>query len=74
MALVRCEECRVRRNSKKYIKTVEPVGYPDTALICGTVGCSKPGLVWLTDDESKEYKSGQRIFAPQSSTAKFKVK
>ena len=74
MALVRCKECGVRKNPEKYIKSVEPVGYPDTALICGIAGCSNPGLVWLEDDELKEYHSGQRIFEPQSSTAKFKVK
>ena len=77
MALVRCEQHskpKPKGKTKEYIKSVEPVGYPDTALICGIKDCSNPGLVWLVAHEWEEYKSGERIFKPDSATSKFKVK
>ena len=75
MALVRCEQCGMPKGrTRKYIRSVEPVGYPDTALICGIAGCTNHGLVWLEAHEWEEYQSGQRIFRPPSASVKFKVK
>ena len=75
MALARCKECgKPQGKTRKYIRTVEPVGYPDSALICGKKGCANPALIWLEAYEWTEYRFGQTIFGPPSSSAKFKVK
>lgn len=75
MALARCEECGkpIGRN-RKYFGNVEPLGYPNTALICGKKGCSNPGLIWLEAYEWKEYQSGKTIFEPPTASVKFKAK
>ena len=76
MALARCEECgKPKGVTRKYIRNVEPLGYPNDALICGKKGCVNPALIWLEAYEWREYQSGQTIFEPPStSSAKFKVK
>jgi hypothetical protein len=43
-----------------YIGYVFPVGYPETALICGR--CDKAGTIWLNEDEISAYQNGKRIF------------
>ena len=75
MALVRCKECgKPKGRTRKYIREVKPIGYPDTALICGSAGCTNPGLVRLEAYEVKMYTDKKtRIFEPPSRTAQFKV-
>jgi len=75
MALVRCEEVHGQPTGVKhrYVMAVKPVGYPDTAAICGLKGCEYPGLVWLTEEEHAEYQTGQRIFAIPNAAVKIKV-
>lgn len=75
MALVRCKSCgQPSGRSKIYVKAVEPLGYPDTAAICGLNGCHKPGLIWLDESDSAEYDKGQRVFFGQTSVMKAKAK
>jgi hypothetical protein len=62
MALVRCEKCKVQRNAEDYVQAVEPVGFPTTAVICGSVGCANPGLIWLKAEEKSAFENGQRVF------------
>jgi hypothetical protein len=52
---------------------VEPVGYPDTAAICGLSGCERPGLVWLDEDEKAAYARGQRVFRVPNAAVKIRV-
>ena len=76
VAIVRCEECGLdfTRTQLSYHRTpVEPVGYPDTAAICGRAGCVNPGLVWLEVDEQREYTQGKRYFRLKTYTIKVKV-
>ena len=74
MALVRCEQHgHPKGRSAEYIRSAEPIGYPDTAAICGLQGCDHPGLVWLTTDESQAYADEQRIFSLATNAAKIKV-
>jgi hypothetical protein len=54
------------------VSTKEPVGYPDTALVCGSVSCDEPGLIWLEKHEDAAYEKGQRIF--QAFTASMKMR
>ena len=42
----------------------EPIHYPDAAVICGTPGCTEPGLVWLNGLEAIEFSEGKRLCFP----------
>ena len=75
MALVRCEVCGVKppgRGGYKrpYVRSVRPVNYPNSGIICGKPSCNNPGLIWLEEDESKAYNKGQRIFSLNTNTTK----
>ncbi len=75
MALVRCENCGLdhSRTTRNYVTKVKPVGYPNTAVICGLSKCRGPGLVWLEQDEFKEYENGERVFSIPSFATKIRV-
>lgn len=75
MAIVRCEihPVQLRFTKNKYFRRVRPIGYPDTACICGHLGCKLPGLVWLTKDEVKDFNNGNRYFEVKTFTIKVKV-
>ena len=75
MAIVRCEVHRVRLDLAKntYTKRTEPLGYPNTAAICGIANCTRPGLVWLTDQEVDEFNKGERYFRVKTYTVKVRV-
>ena len=53
----------------------EPVGHPNSGLVCGLTDCRSPGLVWLSTDEERDYGIGERIFGLQGNLkdAKFRV-
>jgi len=53
--LVRCDD---HPSDADYRHTVNPVGYPNTAAVCGRPQCTKPGRVLLKDDEWKLYQRG----------------
>ncbi len=75
MALVRCDTCgKPRGRTRTYVEAVEPLGYPDTAAICGRTHCKKPGMVWLDLEESLGYHLGERIFSVPHAAMKVKVK
>ncbi len=76
MAIARCERCGRPRAIKPpdYSEAPKrPVGYPDTALVCGTNGCDNNALVWLKKDEERLYQSGQRVFDLRTNSAKVRV-
>ncbi len=62
MSICRCLEvhCWPRGRKQEYVAYVKPLGYPDTALVCGR--CDNPGVIWLTHDEKSAYEEGVRIF------------
>ena len=37
------------------------MGYPETAMVCGSVNC-EPGLIWLEQEESEAHEKGRRVF------------
>jgi hypothetical protein len=53
---------------------VEPVGYPDTALVCGSVQCERPALIWLERHEKQAFDTGERIFKAFTATMKVRAK
>ena len=76
MALVRCDAHGKPEGTKvkdAYVKAVEPVGYPETAAICGRSHCEQPGHVWLIAQEYEEYQCGQRTFGVKTQAVKVRV-
>jgi hypothetical protein len=76
MALCRCKELHSRPKGYKleYVSAKEPIGFPKSSSICGRGKCDKPGLIWLTTEEEKEYQNGVRIFTYASAVSKVQVK
>lgn len=77
MALVRCQDHPPQSSS--YRIAIKPIGYPDTALMCGREGKdhSEPGWVYLRADELAEYRDGKRVFnlwGPESNSIAAKVR
>ena len=63
MAIARCERHPFERDTKEPYKAYAlPVGFPETAAICGRVGCENPARIWLSPDEVKLHNAGQRVF------------
>lgn len=75
MAIVRCETHPVRLEmaTNNYVKRAEPVGYPNTAAICGIAHCQQPGLVWLTAGELNESNKSDQYFRVKTYTVKVRV-
>lgn len=76
MALCRCKEFHSNpkgRGNNVYVNFAYPIGYPETSSICGISSCSRPGLIWLTEDENNQYNAGTRIFSYSTSVTKVKV-
>lgn len=74
MALVRCKHHNKPEGRKyTYVQSVEPVGWPDTAAICGLSGCGEPGLIWLSEEETKKYEKGQRVFGFNNASMKVRA-
>ena len=77
MAIVRCQDHPPRNTN--YTIAVKPVGYPETALICGREDGQHDeiGWVYLLPDEYEEYQEGRRVFGlwgPDSSSSAAKVR
>jgi hypothetical protein len=51
----------------------KPIGYPHTSSICGIRGCTKPGFVWLTDEELQAFNEGERLYRVKTYTVKVRV-
>ncbi|PYP86667.1 MAG: hypothetical protein DMG65_18435 [Candidatus Angelobacter sp. Gp1-AA117] len=51
-----------------------PIGWPNSAVICGRESCRKPGLIWLTLEEEYAYDNGERIFELPTRSIKVLVK
>lgn len=77
MALARCEKCGKPTHNVKppgySEKPYQPVGHPNSGIVCGTVGCDNSALIWLKADEVLKYKKGQRIFGISTNAAKVRV-
>lgn len=76
MAIVRCQDHPPRTTN--YAIAVKPVGYPDTALICGREAKDHDeiGWVYLLPEEYEDFHQGKRVFGlwgPDSSSTAAKV-
>jgi hypothetical protein len=59
--------------TRTYVGSVQPVGYPSTALICGSTSCDAPALIWLEADEKAAYDRGERVFKSFTDTMKVRA-
>lgn len=74
MVLVRCEQHGKPKGRKfNYVRSVKPVGWPETSAVCGLSGCESPGLIWLTDEENRDYDKDQRIFGFNNASMKVRA-
>ncbi len=74
MALIRCSTCGVKPAARdRYPRHVSPIGGEDTALVCGTSSCERPGLIWLEADEARAHDHQQRIFRLNTTTTKVRA-
>lgn len=77
MAIIRCQDHPPRNTN--YEIAVKPIGYPETALICGRNGSdhTESGWVFLRSEEYANYQDGKRVFGlwgPDSSSTAAKVR
>lgn len=74
MAYARCRECgKPRGRGESYVAAVEPLGYFLTAAVCGSRGCERPALIWLTAKEKARFDTGERVFGLSSPAIKVRV-
>jgi len=73
LGLCRCLQIHAwpKGKRRKYVAYVQPVGYPNTSLICGL--CNNPGVIWLDRLEVSAYLNGQRIFDGPNAFTRMKV-
>ncbi len=62
MAIMRCRDHGPRGRTRQYVASVEPIGYPETALICGSANCDAPAFIMLEAEEKAAYDRGERVF------------
>jgi len=73
MAIARCERHTPTGTKRNYRAYALPIGFPETAAICGRVGCEESARVWLTNDDQVAFQKGQRIFNIRTHSAKLRV-
>ena len=86
MALVVCEEHQgkpgptrdapfVADDDTEYVVAVDPLGYPDTAVICSVEGCENPGQLLLEQSEldALEHPPHRQIFTGAAAFTKVKI-
>ena len=75
MAMARCKLHLPENESAPhpYTAFARPIGYPETAVICGRRDCHSPAYLWLTRSEQVQHKAGLRVFMLRGDTAKVRV-
>ena len=73
MAVMRCNQHKPKGRTTEYVACVKPLGYPETALLCGSASCNAAALIWLEPPEKAAYDRGDRVFKSFSSTMKVRA-
>lgn len=74
MARARCLRCgSPQPDGNAYTVAVEPLGYPNPAIICSVNGCNNPALVWLKPKDEQRFRNGERVFALAHHTGKIRI-
>ena len=67
MAIARCEICGHQQGTKQrypHPHTVAPESSTHIPrILCGTRLCTRPAMIWLTDEEEERYHRGERSFS-----------
>lgn len=65
MALIRCMDHPPDTDVYDWTVAINPVGYPETALLCGyrTHTEPVPGVAWLREREYRQFQRGRRVFS-----------
>jgi hypothetical protein len=73
MALCRClgKHSPPKGRKNEYVGYAKPVGYPNSALVCGICDCV--GVIWMTKPEVDLYRMGERIFDGPNNFARMKA-
>ncbi len=75
MAISKCKEHGPPPGTKRrYIREVEPLEYPNRAILCNRSGCERSALIWLDEEEAALYVNGERTFRLITGAGKVKVK
>jgi len=56
-----------------YVMSVEPVGYPNLAVLCCRRSCHEPGLVRLNEEDKANYDAGERAIIIWGQSVKVQV-
>ena len=56
-----------------YVAYLIPEGSPNTAVICGSLGCENPTVIWVPNNEINKYNQGKRNFAGNNNFTKVKA-
>lgn len=73
MAVMRCRAHAPQGRTRDYVAAVKPVGFPNSALVCGSKRCEEPAFIWLEGAEKVDYDSGRRIFSAFTDTMKVRA-
>ncbi|NIJ39846.1 hypothetical protein FHS78_000101 [Parvibaculum indicum] len=74
MAIARCDNHPIERSTKEPYEAYSlPLGYPNTAAICGRVGCEEPAKIFLTSTEAQAHDQGCRILDVKTQSIKVMV-
>jgi hypothetical protein len=74
VAIMRCQEHPPKRTTRRYAGAVEPIGYPETAVVCGSAHCRAAALIWLEQHEMAEFMNGERVFKAFTPSMKVRAK
>ena len=77
MVIARCPKCLAASRSfvEAFRTSAEPVGYPNSALVCGIAGCNELAIIWLRGTDALEYRAQQKVcFVIANNKAKVLVK
>jgi hypothetical protein len=74
MALARCESCgRPKGMKHDYAHFHSLPSATARSLLCGSPTCARPGSIWLTEEEERQYLCGQRSFRVSNRSVQVQV-
>ena len=75
MIRARCESHgRPEGRIRNYVKSVQPLGYPNDAVICYMRGCQNHAVIWLDEVAAAQYDERIRLFMLMGSAVKITVR
>ena len=73
MIRARCKSHdQLKGRVRNYVRSVQPLGYPNDAVICYMRGCENHAVIWLDEVAASQYDKGKRLFMLMGSAARIK--